>query len=193
MPTACHSSCTRIWSRPRLAAGSPRRCSRRGGAEGREEAPGRPASRAARAAMRRGEVGVGPHASGAQSGPPGPIRAAYSWTGDGRLEAAVRSITTPFMETRAHARDRAEVPDPLEAAGRPPVQGDDHSGKASTNGHRELMNSRKCRMRLLLSRWISRCSKSFCFRLRSTDCSAFSTAAFSPGRSRTSQRAARNA
>ena len=65
--------------------------------------------------------------------------------------------------------------------------------KASTNGHRERMNSRKCRMRLLLSRWISRCSKSFCFRLRSTDCSAFSTAAFSPGRSRTPQRAARNA
>jgi CubicO group peptidase (beta-lactamase class C family) len=32
---------------------------------------------------------------------PGPIRAAYTWTGAGVLEATVRSITTPFRETYA--------------------------------------------------------------------------------------------
>jgi CubicO group peptidase (beta-lactamase class C family) len=30
---------------------------------------------------------------------PVPVRAAYTWTGGGALEATVRSITTPFMET----------------------------------------------------------------------------------------------
>jgi len=32
---------------------------------------------------------------------PVPIRAAYTWTGGGALEATVRSITTPFCETYA--------------------------------------------------------------------------------------------
>jgi len=32
---------------------------------------------------------------------PVPIRAAYTWTGAGALEATVRSITTPFRETYA--------------------------------------------------------------------------------------------
>ena len=34
-------------------------------------------------------------------GLPGPIRAAYTWTGTGALEATVRFITTPFRETYA--------------------------------------------------------------------------------------------
>jgi hypothetical protein len=36
-----------------------------------------------------------------RTGPPGPIRAAFTWTGAGVLEATVRSITTPFRETYA--------------------------------------------------------------------------------------------
>jgi CubicO group peptidase (beta-lactamase class C family) len=36
-----------------------------------------------------------------RTGPPGPIRSAYTWTGAGVLEATVRSITTPFRETYA--------------------------------------------------------------------------------------------
>ncbi|MCX7031150.1 MAG: serine hydrolase [Spirochaetes bacterium] len=34
-----------------------------------------------------------------RTGPAVPVRAAYTWTGGGALEATVRSITTPFMET----------------------------------------------------------------------------------------------
>jgi len=49
--------------------------------------------------------GAGKWASGRmrrdRTEPAVPVRGAYTWTGDGALEATVRSITTPFRETYA--------------------------------------------------------------------------------------------
>jgi CubicO group peptidase (beta-lactamase class C family) len=44
-----------------------------------------------------------------RTGPAVPIRAAYTWTGDGRLEATVRSITTPYRETTVCRFARGEL------------------------------------------------------------------------------------